>query len=118
MFSRPEKNRVCVGRSFIRKRRDVQATEHDICSTRTIMVGDPVRTISIGDVNMNNHQVRLIVEVELLNVLILQGDLEVRIEIRSQRCQTKRGKKGVLDWSPEGTRSLGQRRQNTFDASD
>ncbi len=86
VLSRSGKDRVCVRCRLIRQRCDVEATEQYVGTTRTIVVCDLVRAIGVGDVDLNDHQVWLVVEVELLDVLVLQGDLEVGIEIRGEGC--------------------------------
>ena len=117
MLSGSEKDRVCVRGRLIRQRCDVEATEHYVGTTRTIVVSDLVRPICVGDVDLNDDQVWLVVEVELLDVLVLQRDLEVGIEIRGESCQAKRRKERVLDRPPVGTCRLGQRGKNEFYAS-
>jgi hypothetical protein len=46
------------------------------------VVSDLVRPICVGNVDLDDHQVWLVVEVELFDVFVLERDLEVRIEIR------------------------------------
>ncbi len=86
VLSGSEKDRVCVRCCLIRQRCDVKATEQYVGTTRTIVVSDLVRPICVGDVDLNDHQVWLVVEVELLDVLVLQRNLEVGIEIRGESC--------------------------------
>ena len=89
MLAGSDEDRVCMGRCFIRQRCNMQAAERYVGSTRTIVVRDPVRPIGIGDIDLNDHQVGLVVEVELLDVLILQRDLKIRIQVCSESCQAK-----------------------------
>src|SRR5439155_2066015 len=71
----------------------------------------------VGDVDLNDHQVGSIVEIERLDVLILQSDLEVGIEVRGESRQAQGRKERVLDRPPIGTRRLRQRREDEFNAS-
>ena len=89
MLPGPDEDGIRVGRCFVRQRCDVKAAEGDVGPTRTIVVRDPVCPICIRDVDLNDHQLRVVVEVELLDVLVLQRDLKDRIQIRSQSCQAK-----------------------------
>ena len=118
MLSGSDEDRVRVRCRFIRQGCDVEATEQYVGPARTIAVGDLVRPIGVGDVDLNDHEIRLVVEVDLLDVLILQRDLEVRIEVRSERSQAKGWKERVLDRPPSGTRGLRQRREDELHAPD
>src|SRR5207248_10307991 len=93
VLSRAEKNRVSMRRSFFRQRRYVQAAQHDERSARAIMIGDRIRAIRVRDVNLNDDQSRIVIKVELLDVLDLKTDLETRTEIRSEPIQPKPSKK-------------------------
>ena len=116
VFSRAEHDRVRVGRRFVRQRGDVKAAEDDVRAARAVMVGDAVGAVGVGDVDLNDHQVGVIVEVQRLDVLVLKRDLEIGIEIRRQRRQTERREERVLDRSPVGAGGFGQRRQDQLHA--
>ena len=79
MLTRPEKDRVCVGRCLIRQRRYMKAAENYVSAPRPIMIGNLVCPISVGDIDLNDHQVGFVVQIELLNVFILKRNLQVRI---------------------------------------
>src|SRR6266550_6641557 len=116
VFSGSDKDRVCVRCRLIRQRCDVEATEQYVGTERTIVVSDLVCPICVGDVDLYDHQVWLVVEVDLLDVLVLQRDLEVGIEIRGESCQAEGRKERVLDRPPIGTRCFGQRGKNELHA--
>jgi len=92
----------------------VQAAKNNVRAARAIMIGNAIRSIGVRDVNLNDDEVWLVVKIELLNMLILQADFELRIEIGRKRCQTKRRKQRVLDWPTVRTRSFRQGRKNQF----
>src|SRR5947208_250777 len=117
VLPRSDEDRVRVWCCFIRQRRNVEAAERDVGAARTIVVGDSVRAIGVGDVDLNDHQVGSIVEIERLDVLILQSDFEVGIEVRGESRQAQGRKERVLDRPPIGTRRLRQRREDEFYAS-
>jgi hypothetical protein len=116
MLPGSDKNRVGVRCGFIRQGGDVKAAEKHVRATPAVVVSDLIRAIGVGDVNLNDHQVRLVVQGEPLDVLVVQGNLQIRIEIRGERGQTKRGKQRVLDRPPIRTRRFGQGRKNELDA--
>jgi len=76
-------------RCFFRKGSDVQPTQRYIRAARAVVIGDLVRAVGVGDVDLNDYEIRRIVELEFFDVFILQRDLQVRIEISSKRRQTK-----------------------------
>ena len=61
MLTRPEKDGVGVRRCFIRQRCNMQTTQRDVCATRAIMIGNAIRAIRVRDVDLDNHEVRLVV---------------------------------------------------------
>ena len=75
----------------------MQPAECDVRALATVVIGNPIGAIGVGDVDLDHHQVRLIVEVERLDVFVLQRDVERGIEIRRQRREAERRKKRVLD---------------------
>jgi hypothetical protein len=63
VFSGSDKDCVCVRRRLIRQRRDVEATEQYVGTPRTIVVSDLIRAMCVGDVDLNDYQVWLVIEV-------------------------------------------------------
>ena len=118
VLARPEEDRVRMRCSFVRQRRDVQAPENNVGPAPAIVVRNLISAVGVCNVDLNNNQIRSILQVELLDVLVLQRDLDVGIEVRSECCQTKRRKQRVLDRPPIGARSFRQRRKNQLDALD
>jgi hypothetical protein len=82
------------------------------------VIGDPVGAVSVGDVDLDDDEVGGIVEFERLDVLVLEDDLEIRIEVRRQGRQAQGREQRVLDRAPEGTRRFRQRGKHEFDAPD
>ena len=73
-----EEDRVGVRRGFLGQRGDVQAAERDVRALAAVVIGNPIRAIGVGDVDLDDDQVRVIVEIERLDVLVLQRDVERR----------------------------------------
>ena len=82
------------------------------------MVSDLICAIGVRDVDLNDHQVGRVLEIELLDVFVLQRDVEVRIEISREGSQTQGREERILDWPPVWARGLSQRWQNQLDASE
>ena len=109
VFTRAEHDRVRIRDSFVRQRGDVQPPKHDVRSARPVVVRDAIGPIGIGDVDLDDHEIGVVVQVERLHVLVLQGDVEIRVEIGRQRGQAERRKQRVLDGPPGRARGFGQR---------
>ena len=96
----------------------MESAEQNVRTPRSIVVSDLICPVCVGDIDLNDHQVGLVVKVELLDVFVLERYFEVGIEISGKSCQTKRRKERVLDGPPIGTCRLSQRGQNQLDASE
>jgi hypothetical protein len=94
----------------------VQAAERDEAAARSVQIGQPVGAIGVGDVDLDDNQVRDIVECQRLDMLVLDDRAIVRIEIGGERGKAERRKQRVLDRPEERTGRLGQRRQDELDA--
>src|SRR5687767_4188127 len=92
----------------------METAEHDVGAARPVMVGDAVGAVRVGDVDLNDDEVRAIVQVERLYMLVLNRGLDVGVEIGRQRGQSERRKERVLDRPPVRARGLGQRRKDEF----
>jgi hypothetical protein len=53
--------------------------------------------MGIRDVDLDDDQVRLVVQIQLLDVLVLQRGLEIGIQMRSESRETQWRKQRVLD---------------------
>ena len=93
----------------------MQSSQRHMRALCAIVVRQLVGAIGRRDVNFDGDQVWLIVQVDALHVLVLDGHLIIRRQVAGQRGQSQWGKKGVLDRSPVGARRFGQSRQNQFD---
>src|ERR1044071_1150699 len=100
MLPRPKKNRIRMRRGLVRQRRHMQPAQRDIRTTRAIVIRQLIRAIRIGDVHLNDNELRRILEIEHLDMLILQRDLNVRIEIRGKRSEPQGRKERGLDRPP------------------
>ena len=112
-----EEDRVGVWRRFLRQGRDVQPAERDMRALSPVVIGNPICAECVRDVDLDHHQVRLILEIERLDVFVLQGDVQRGIEIRRQRREAERREQRGTDGSPVGAGGFGERGKDQFDAS-
>ena len=57
---------------------------------RAVVVRDAIGTVRRGDVDLDDHQVRRVVQVERLHVLVLNLHVVVLAQVRGQRGQAER----------------------------
>ena len=93
----------------------MQPAKCDVRAFLSIVVGNRISPLRRSDVHLNHYQVRLVVQFELLDVLILQLDRSARRQIAGKRGEPKRRKQRVLDWPKEGAYRFGERRKDHFD---
>jgi len=55
-----------------------------------------------GDVDLNHHEIRRVVQVEHLHVLVLDGHVGLLAKVRGQRGQAERREQRVLDGRQKG----------------
>jgi hypothetical protein len=96
----------------------VQSAEHDVRAALPVVIGNSIRPVSIRNVDLNNYEIRLIVQVKLFYVLILQRNFKIGVEVSRERGQSEGREQRVFNRSPKGTGGFGQSRQNQFDAPD
>ena len=72
-------------RRLVRQRRHVETAEDHERACRAVGIRELVRPPGIGDVDLNHHEIRPIVEREPRHVLVLDHGFVVRREIRGQR---------------------------------
>jgi hypothetical protein len=116
LLSGTKEDRVGMGRCFVGQRGDVQPSERDERAPSTVMIGKRVCPSRAGDVDLNHHQVRTIVEPETRDMFVLDRCCIVRLQVRGERGEPERRKQRILDWSPVGTARFGQGRENELDA--
>ena len=107
---------IGVWRCFVRQRGDVQAAEHDVRASRAVTIRDAVRAVCVGDVDLNQDQVGVIVCGQALDVFVDEDRLVAGAQICGERREAERRKERVLDWPPIRTGSLGQGGQDEFDS--
>ena len=93
----------------------MQPAQADVSALAPVMVGQAVGAVGGGDVDLDDHQIGLVVQVERLDVLVLQGDLVVLIQVTRQGGQPERREERILDRSPEGAGGFGQGGQDQLD---
>ena len=82
---------------------------------RAVVIRDAIGAVRGGDVDLNDDEVRRVVQVERLHVLVLNLHVVVIAQIRGQRREAERREQRVLDGTPERARRLRQRRQDHLD---
>ena len=100
VLARPAEHAVGVPGGLLRQARRVEAAEADVGAPGAVVVGVAVGAAGRGDVRLDDDQVRLIVEAQRLDVLVLQVDLVVRVEVSGQRREAERREERVLDRAP------------------
>ena len=58
----PRKIVSACARRFVRQRRHVQAAEHDVCTSRAVVIGQAIRAVRRRDVDLNHDEFRVVVE--------------------------------------------------------
>src|SRR5262249_58836723 len=106
--ARSEKDRVGVRRGLVGQRCHVQAAEDDKDAFGAIGVGQGVCALRVGDVDLNRHQVRLIVGRQRRDVLVFDRRLVVRPQVGGERRQAERRKERGLHGPPGRAGGLGQ----------
>jgi len=107
-----EEDGIRVPGGLVGQRGHVQAAERHEGSARPVVVGDPVRAQGVGDVNLNQHEIRPVVDVQRCHVLVHQHRFVVRIEEGRERGQPEWRKQGVLDRTPVWIGGFGEGRQD------
>ncbi len=115
IFAGPEKNRVRMRCGLLGQRRYVQAAEHDISAAFAVMVGQTIRPPRRRDVDLDDDQVRAVLELQPLDMLVLNFHVIVVAHVPGERGETERRKQRILDRTPEGARGFGERRQDHLD---
>ena len=85
----PQEDGVGVPGRLFRHGRHMQAAHRHEDAFGPVFVRDPVSAIGGGDVDLEDDQVGAVAQVELLDVLVAQGDLVVGVQIRSQSGQSE-----------------------------
>jgi hypothetical protein len=108
LLARAQEDRVGMRRGFLRERRDVQSPERDEDASRAIVIGDPVRTVRVGDVHLNDDEVRSVVDGQRFDVLVDDRRLVIGPQVRRERREPQRREERVLDRPPVGARGFRQ----------
>ncbi len=90
----------------------MQPAQADVSAFAPVMVGDLVGAVGGGDIDLDHHQVGLVVQVKGFHVLVLDADLILRVQITGQGCQAQGRKERILDRPPEWAGRFGQGRQD------
>ncbi len=82
VVTRPEEDGVGMREGFHGKGGDVQSAQGNVRAPLTIVVGQPVGAVGRGDVDLNGHQIGLVVQIQGFDVFILDSDLVVAGQVR------------------------------------
>src|SRR5262245_48262676 len=93
----------------------MQPSQANVRATAAVMIGDFVRAFRRSDVNLNDDQIRLVVEIERFDMLILQADIVIIVKVAGERGKPQWRKQRIFDRTPEWAFSFGERRQNHFE---
>lgn len=107
-----EEHRVGVAGRLLRQRGGVQAPHGHVRAAAAVVVGELVGAAGGGDVGLDHHEVRGVVQVQALHVLVLDRHLDVVGEVARQRRQAERREQRVLDRSEERARGFRERGQH------
>ena len=86
----PEEDRVGVRAGLVGQRRHVQPAKRHVGSAGAVVVRDAIGPVRGGDVDLNDDQVRRVIQVERLHVLVLNLDVVVFTQVRGQRREAER----------------------------
>ncbi len=110
-----QEHRVGVLHRLVGERGRVQAAEADVGAPGAVPAGDVVGAGGRGDVGLDHHEVGLVVERHVLDVLVADLDVVVGVEIAGELGEAQGRKQRVLDRPPEGTVARGLARQDHLD---
>jgi hypothetical protein len=79
-----EEDGIGVGGGFVGEGCDVEATKADEGSAGAVVVGEAVGAVGVGDVDLNDDEVGVVVEGEGLNVLVMDFGVIVGGEVGSE----------------------------------
>ena len=94
----------------------MQSAERDEHPAGAVVVGEPIRTVGVGDVDLDDDEIGLVVSGQPLDVLVDDHRLVVRREVGGERGQAERRKERVLDGAPVRTGRFRQRGEDELDA--
>ena len=89
---------------------DVQPAQADVRALVPVVIGQLVSPVGGGDVDLDHHQVGVIVQSRGLDVFVLRMISSSFTQISSQGCQPQRREKRVLDRPQEWALGFGQGR--------
>jgi hypothetical protein len=92
IFAWPQKDGVRVRCRLVGQRRDVQTAHDDVCAAPPIVIGDGVRAVCRRDVDLDDHEIRRILEIQPLDMFILYFSLVSLVEVCGKCCETERRK--------------------------
>ena len=92
MIARPEKDRICVRYSFLRQAGHMQPSQAHNRADTPIVLGDLVGAVRLGDVDLDNDEIRRVAECQGLDMLIHNHGVIVLIQMRRKCSKPQRPK--------------------------
>src|SRR5688572_13936543 len=93
----------------------MQASEHDECTSTTIVVRKAIRAGGGRDVDLDDDEIWRIVQVEGLDMLVLELRFILSVQVRGERREAEGREQRVFDRPPQRAGRLGQSWKNQFD---
>src|SRR5688572_2259559 len=90
----------------------MQSAKDDVRAPAPVVVGDAIRALRGRNVDLNDDEIRRIMQVERLNVLVLNLDVGAVSQICGQGSETEWWKQRVFDRSPVRAGRLRKRGQD------
>ena len=115
LLSRSEEEVVRVRCRLFGERGHVQAPQTDANPPCPIVIGDLVRTAGVRDVDLDDDQLRVVIQGQGLDVLVDDDGLVLGVEVGRQRRQAEGWEEAVLDRSEEWALCLGEGRKDELD---
>ena len=78
----------------------MQPAQRDVAPAGAIVVGDSVSAVRIGDVDLDDHEIGPVVELQPLHVIVNQFDIPIGGQKPGQGGKAKRRKQRILDRAP------------------
>jgi hypothetical protein len=81
IFTWSKKDTVSMKRCLIRQRSDMQTAKRHVNTASAVMISYLIRAIGRCDIDLNHHEIRLVIKVKPFHMLILNRDLIIGSEI-------------------------------------
>jgi hypothetical protein len=115
LLARAQEDGIRVLGGLVGERRHVQSAQCDEGASGAVVIRQPVCAPRAGDVDLNHHEIGLVVDIDRRDMFVLENGLVVGRQVRRERGQPERRKERVLDRAPIRARGFGEGRQDELD---